>query len=406
MTENQRIKAQARGAYPIYMDHSATTPLSEAALDAMLPYMRRQFGNPSAVYSYGQAAKNAVERSRDRVARAIGALRTEIFFTSGGTESDNWVIRSVARARKSGHIITSAIEHNAVLRTVEQLEGDGFEATYLKPDPMGHITPEQLEAAIRPDTILVTVMLANNVVGTILDIKSLAAVARRHRILFHTDAVQAVGHIPVNARALGVDFMSLSAHKFCGPKGVGAAFCRMPNKLMPLLTGGGQEKERRSGTENVPGIVGMATALEEATTALGETVPRLRGLRDLLIAGMTAVPGISLTGDPEKRLPGFASFVVKGIGHSVFLVNALNEMGYCVSSGSACSASSREASHVLLALGYEEREASTSLRITLGPENTAAEVDGVVDAVRRCVGRLRTEGVTQSSVQGAQGGIW
>jgi len=375
----------------IYMDHSATTPLSEAALSAMLPFMREQFGNPSAVYSYGQTAKNAVEKSRDRVARAIGALRTEIFFTSGGTESDNWVIRSVARMKKRGHIITSAIEHNAVLRTLAQLEADGFDVTYLSPDNNGHISPEQLENAIRPDTILVTIMLANNVVGTILDIKSLAAVARKHRVPFHTDAVQAVGHIPINVRSLGVDFLSLSAHKFCGPKGVGAVFCRMPNKLEPLLTGGGQEKERRSGTENVPGIVGMAEALTEVTNALDTSVPRLYGLGDRLITGVTAIPGIVLTGDPENRLPGFCSFVVRGISHSVLLVNALNELGFCVSSGSACSASSREASHVLLALGYEKREATASLRVTLGIENTEAEVDGAVEAIKACVGRLRTE---------------
>lgn len=381
---------------PIYMDHSATTPLSEEALNAMLPYMREQFGNPSAVYSYGQTAKNAVEKSRDRVARAIGALRTEIFFTSGGTESDNWVIRSVARMKKTGHIITSAIEHNAVLKTVEQLETDGFDVTYLVPDQEGHIAPEQLEAAIRPDTILISIMLANNVVGTVLDIKALAAVARRHRVLFHTDAVQAVGHIPINVRALGVDFLSISGHKFCGPKGVGAVFCRMPNKLEPLLTGGGQEKERRSGTENVPGIVGMAEALNEATAALDTTVPYLYDMRDRLIDGVTSIPGISLTGDPKNRLPGFCSFVVGGISHSVLLVNALNELGYCVSSGSACSASSREASHVLLALGYEKNEASASLRITLGPENTETEVDGVVKAIKNCVERLRTECVTRA----------
>ncbi|MBQ8973063.1 MAG: cysteine desulfurase [Clostridia bacterium] len=381
---------------PIYMDHSATTPLSEGALNAMLPYMREQFGNPSAVYSYGQTAKNAVEKSRDRVAKAIGALRTEIFFTSGGTESDNWIIRSVARLKGRGHIITSAIEHNAVLRTLAQLEEDGYEVTYLAPDRLGQIAPEQLERAIRPDTILVSIMLANNVVGTVLNIRELAAVARRHRVLFHTDAVQAVGHIPVQVRSLGVDFLSISAHKFCGPKGVGAVFCRMPNKLPPLLTGGGQEKERRSGTENVPGIVGMAQALEEAVAALDCTVPRLNALRDRLIAGVTAIPGIALTGDPVRRLPGFASFTVSGVGHSVLLVNALNECGYCVSSGSACSASSKEASHVLLSLGYEQSEASSSLRITLGAENTEAEVDGVIEAIRRCVARLRTESVTRA----------
>jgi len=274
---------------------------------------------------------------------------------------------------------------------MEQLKGDGYEITCLRPDREGHIAPEQLEAAIRPDTVLVSVMLANNVVGTVLDIPRLAAAARRRRVLFHTDAVQAVGHVPLNVRSLGVDFLSLSAHKFCGPKGVGAVFCRLPNKLVPLLTGGGQEKERRSGTENVPGIVGMAEALEEAVGSLPETVPYLTDLQERLIAGVTALPGVTLTGDPKNRLPGFCSFVIGGIGHSALLVNALNERGYCVSSGSACSAASREASHVLLALGYDEYAASASLRITLGRENTRAEVDGVIEAIGAAVARLRRE---------------
>ena len=339
--------------HPIYMDHAATTALSETALSAMLPYFREEYGNPSAVYSYGQAGKNAVEKCRERVAKAIGALRTEIVFTSGGTESDNWVIRGVCRMKrgKGRHVIASAIEHNAVRRTLEQLEEDGVEVTFLKPDREGRITPDQLEAAIRPDTILVSVMLANNVVGTILDIRALAAVARRRRVLFHTDAVQAVGHIPVNVRALGVDFLSISAHKFGGPKGVGALYCRLPNRLPPMLTGGGQEKELRSGTENVPGIVGMAAALEEAVGGLTESQAYLNGLRDRLIERALALPGVALTGDPANRLPGFCSFVTAGISHSVLLVNEMNERGYCVSSGSAFSAAPKEASHVLLALG-------------------------------------------------------
>ena len=383
---------------PVYMDHAATTALSEGALNAMLPFMREQYGNPSAVYSYGQTARNAVEKSRDRVAKAIGALRTEVFFTSGGTEGDNWVIRSVARMKRSAgrHIITSAIEHNAVRRTLEQLEADGYEVTRLIPDRLGQIAPEQLEAAIRPDTILVTIMLANNVVGTVLDIPALAAVARRHRVAFHTDAVQAVGHIPVNVRRLGVDYLTISAHKFNGPKGVGAVFCRMPGKLDPLLTGGGQERERRSGTENVPGIVGMAQALEEAVAALPESESLLSALRDRMIEAVIAIPGVRLTGDPAARLPGFCSFVVDGVSHSVLLVNAMNERGYCVSSGSACSASSKEASHVLLALGYDKQAASASLRITLGMDNAPEDVDGAVAALRQAIEQIRTEAVTRA----------
>lgn len=383
---------------PIYMDHAATTAVSPTALEAMLPYFMEEFGNPSAVYSYGQTGKNAVEKCRDRVAKAIGAMRSEIYFTSGGTESDNWAIHGICRFRqgKGRHIITSAIEHNAVRRTAEQLEQDGYEVTFLQPDALGHISPEQLEAAIRPDTILVSIMLANNVVGTILNIKDLAAVAHRRHILFHTDAVQAVGHIPIRVRELGVDFLSVSAHKFNGPKGVGALYCKVPYRLPPLLTGGGQEKEGRSSTENVPGIVGMTAALEEMNSRMEENIRYLKELGGELTRRVLEIPGIYPTGDPEKRLPGFCSFVVEGIPHSVLLVNALNERGICVSSGSACSASSREASHVLLALGYDKRIAGCSLRITLGPENTMEEVDTVVSALYDAVNRIRTEQVSRA----------
>lgn len=365
------------------MDHSATTPVSEKALEAMLPWFREEFGNPSAIHDYGQHAKNKLEECRKRVAKCLGALQTEIFFTSGGTESDNWVIRSVCRASaaKGRHIITSAIEHNAVLRTLEQMESDGFEVTYLQPDRQGHISPEQLEAAIRPDTILVTIMLANNVVGTILDIPSLARTASRHRVRFHTDAVQAAGHIPVRVRDLGVDFLSVSAHKFGGPKGVGALYCRIPNHLPPLLTGGGQERELRSGTENTAGIVGMTAALEESVAEIELESARLSVLRDRIIKEVSSIPGVELTGDPVRRLPGFASFTVEGIGHSVYLVNDLNEKGISVSSGSACSASSKEASHVLLALGYDSEHASGSLRITLGRDNSEEQVDHLLSVL-------------------------
>ncbi len=377
----------------IYMDNSATTPVSEAALKAMLPWFREEFGNPSAIYSYGQSGKNILEDCRKRVAKCLGALPTEIFFTSGGTESDNWAVRSACRARgtKGRHIIASAIEHNAILRTLGQMEEDGFEVTYLQPDRLGRITPEQLEAAIRPDTILISIMLASNVVGTVLDIAALAKIAAKRRIWFHTDAVQAVGHIPVQAHALGVDFLSLSAHKFGGPKGVGALYCRMPNNLPPLITGGGQEKEHRSGTENIPGIVGMTTALEEAVENMDEERARLSALRDRIIAGACAIPGVELTGDPENRLPGFVSLTVDGIGHSVHVVNALNEKGICVSSGSACSAASREASHVLLALGYDAKKASGTLRITLGAENRSEEVDYLLSVLPELIMQQRTK---------------
>ena len=375
----------------IYMDHAATTALSERAFQAMLPYLREEYGNPSAVYDYGQTAKNALEKCRNRFAKCIGALPTEVFFTAGGTESDNWAIKGVCRSRqgKGRHILSTAMEHNAVRRALEQMEEDGFELTWLRPDRLGQITPAQLEAAIRPDTILITVMLTNNVVGTVLNIRELASVAKKHRVLFHTDAVQAVGHIPVNVRELGVDLLSVSAHKFNGPKGVGALFCRMPNRLPPLLTGGGQEKEMRSGTENVPGIVGMTVALEDAVAGLEHNMAYLRRLQEKLISGVLSIPGIQLTGDPANRLPGFCSFVVDGIDHSVFVVNEMNRRGICVSSGSACSASSREASHVLMALGYDQRQAGTSLRITLGTDNTAAEVDAALEALSVSLELLR-----------------
>lgn len=377
----------------IYMDHSATTQLSEGALQAMLPYFREEFGNPSAVYSYGQTAKNTLEKCRNRAAKCLGALSTEIYFTSGGTESDNWVIRSVCREKRAQgkHIITTAIEHNAVLRTLQDLEEDGFEVTYLQPDAKGQITAEQLEEAIREDTILVTIMLANNVVGTILDIPALAAVARRHRVLFHTDAVQAVGHIPLNVRKLGVDFLSVSAHKFNGPKGVGILFSKIPLRIRPLLAGGGQEKGFRSGTENIPGIVGMVTALEEHIAGMEADTAHLQEMRDRLTAAVLELPGVYQTGDPTNRLPGFCSFVVERVSHSVLLVNKLNELGVCVSSGSACSAASKEASHVLLALGYEKALASASLRVTLGEENTDEEVDIAIAAIKSAIEQIRSE---------------
>ena len=382
------------------MDHSATTPVTEKALEAMLPWFREEFGNPSAIYDYGQHAKNKLEDCRKRVAKCLGALQTEIFFTSGGTESDNWVIRSFCRANasKGRHIISSAIEHNAVLHTLIDLESDGFEVTYLKPDIMGRITPEQLESAIRPDTILITIMLANNVVGTVLDIQALAKTAAKYRIRFHTDAVQAVGHIPIKVRQLGVDFLSLSAHKFGGPKGVGALYCRMPNSLLPLLTGGGQERERRSGTENTAGIVGMTTALEEALEDMEQENARLSALRNRIIDGVCAIPGIALTGDPVNRLPGFASFTIEGIGHSAYLVNALNEKGICVSSGSACSAASREASHVLLALGYDTEHSAGSLRITLGSDNNEEQVEYLLSIFPDIVHGLRLEAIKNQTV--------
>ncbi|MDR1985648.1 MAG: cysteine desulfurase [Treponema sp.] len=375
----------------IYADNAATTPVSEKALAAMLPYFRERFGNPSAIYSYGQEAKKALEHSRGAVAKAIGALNNEIYFTSGGTESDNWAIHSVGalKSSKGKHIISTAIEHNAVLRTLETMQAQGYEITLLNPDKNGQIAAEALERAIRHDTILISIMTANNVVGTVLPIEALGAVARRHNIIFHTDAVQAAGHIPVTVRALSVDLLSLSAHKFHGPKGVGALFSKIPLTLPPYITGGGQEKGRRSGTENVPGIAGMAAALEEGAENVPHTAPYLRALRDKLMDRTLKIPGVYVTGDPVNRLPGHASFVFEGIRHSAHVITLLNEAGICASSGSACSASSTEAPHVLRAMGYDEEIARSALRISLSQYNTEQDIDRINEELPRIIREVR-----------------
>lgn len=359
---------------PIYLDHSATTAISQNALTEMVRCYQEDFGNPSAIYPYGQTAKTTLEHARNSVARSLGALNSEIYFTSGGTESDNWVLEGVARQNKSGHIITSAMEHNAILQPLERLEQNGFSVTRLLPDHQGKIAAEQLEQAIRPDTCLISIMTANNVVGTLQDIRALAKIAHSHHVLFHTDAVQAVGHI-----------------KLHGPKGAGALYCKLPRRLPPLILGGGQEKGERSGTENVPGISAMALALQECVADLERSVPALTELRDYLIQGMTKIPGVHLTGDPTHRLPGLASFVVEGIPHSGFLVSALGERGIYVSSGSACSASSQEASHVLQYMGYSESQSKCALRFSLDMENTREEMDRVLSCLPPLIEKLRRE---------------
>jgi cysteine desulfurase len=375
----------------IYVDNSATTAVSEKALSAMLPCFRENFGNPSSIYSYGQEAKKTLEDSRRIVAKAIGALNNEITFTSGGTESDNWAIHGVCelKRKKRKHIISSAIEHNAVLRTLEKLQKQGYEITLLKPGKNGQISTEQLVNAIRNDTILISIMTANNVIGTVLKIKELCAAAHKHNIIFHTDAVQAVAHIPINVRDLGIDLLSMSAHKFHGPKGTGAIFSKIPFMPVPYITGGGQEKGYRSGTENIPGIAGMAAAIEEGTTELDDNIKYITPLRDKLIEHTLKIPGAYLTGDPLNRLPGLASFVFEGIEHSVFLINMLNEQGICASSGSACSASSTEAPHVLTALDYGEKVSQSMLRISLSPYNTEKEIDIINEKLPLIISELR-----------------
>jgi cysteine desulfurase len=376
----------------IYVDHSATTPVSAAALEAMLPYFTRAFGNPSATYSYGQEAKKALEESRRTSARVLGVKNNEIFFTSGGTEADNWAIRGAGKLneKKGRHIVSTQIEHSAVLRTLELLEDQGWEVTLLKPDSRGRITAEQLREALREDTVLVSIMTANNVVGTLLPIPELCAAAHRGKALFHTDAVQAAGHIPLNVREAGVDLLSISAHKFRGPKGVGALFVRLPLVLPPLITGGGQEKGRRSGTENVGAVAGMAAALEEAVQNLEEHSRRVSALRDRLILETTKIPGAHLTGDPVNRLPGLASFVFENL-EGQELVTALDRAGICASSGSACSAGSTDAPHVLLSMGYSPGLARGALRLSLGPDNTETDVDAVLAALPGAVEQARAK---------------
>lgn len=377
----------------IYADHASTTALSPKALEAMLPYFTQNYGNPSSLYAFGQQAKSDLEEARAAVARCLNAKPEEIYFTSGGTEADNWALRGVAelmalKGRKTGHIITTAIEHHAILHTAQYLEKNGYEVTYLPVDGEGMVDPAAVEAAIRPDTILISVMAANNEIGTIEPIAEIGAIAKAHKVLFHTDAVQAVGHIPVDVEAWNVDLLSLSGHKFGGPKGVGVLYMRKPLRLPPLIHGGGQEKGRRSGTENVPGAVGLAVALTEAVENLPAESVRLAALRDKLMAGLSALPYTRATGSLTHRLPGTASFVFEGVEGEALLLH-LDARGICASSGSACSSASLDPSHVLLSIGLPHAIAHGSLRISLGPDNTEADVDYMLKEVPAVVSYLR-----------------
>ena len=377
----------------IYADHASTTALSPKALEAMLPYFTQNYGNPSSLYAFGQQAKSDLEEARAAVARCLNARPEEIYFTSGGTEADNWALRGVAelmalKGRKTGHIITTAIEHHAILHTAQYLEKNGYEVTYLPVDGDGMVDPAAVEAAIRPDTILISVMAANNEIGTIEPIAEIGAIAKAHKVLLHTDAVQAVGHIPVDVEAWNVDLLSLSGHKFGGPKGVGVLYMRKPLRLPPLIHGGGQEKGRRSGTENVPGAVGLAAALTEAVENLPAESARLAALRDKLMAGLSTLPYTRATGSLTHRLPGTASFVFEGVEGEALLLH-LDARGICASSGSACSSASLDPSHVLLSIGLPHAIAHGSLRISLGPDNTEADVDYMLKEVPAVVNYLR-----------------
>jgi len=375
----------------IYFDHAATTPLKKEVLDEMMPYLTEQYGNPSTIYSIGREAKKALETARERVAKALNADISEIYFTSGGTESDNWAIKGAAFAnqKKGKHIITSAIEHHAVLHVCKYLEGLGFEVSYVPVEKNGIISPQKVKEAIREDTVLISIMMANNEIGTIQPIEEITKIAHEKGIIVHTDAVQAVGHIPVDVKKLGVDLLSLSAHKFYGPKGVGALYIKKGTKIHPYLHGGAQEKNRRAGTENVASIVGLGKAIELATSNLEEHSKKLIKLRDKIIDGVLQnIEYVHLNGDRTRRLPNNINFSFEFIeGESLLLLLDMN--GIAASSGSACTSGSLDPSHVLLAIGLQHEIAHGSLRITLGDDNTEEDVEVLLKVLPQIVDRLR-----------------
>jgi cysteine desulfurase len=376
----------------VYLDHSATTPLDPEVLEAMMPYLTEEFGNASSVYGLGQRARQAIDQARDDVAAFYGVAAKEVIFTSGGTEGDNFAVQGIAqRNRDRGrHVITSTIEHDAVLRSAESLERDGFEVTRLPVDHFGLVEPETLRQALRPDTVLVSIMHANNEIGTIEPIPELVAVTRNGcDAYFHTDAVQSTGKIPTTIDELGVDLLSMSAHKLHGPKGVGCLVVRSGVRLEPQMLGGGHERNRRAGTENVAGIVGLAKAVNIARRDLDANTAHLTRLRDRLIAGvLDRIPRAELTGHPRQRLPHHASFLFEGVeGESLLL--QLDMEGIAASSGSACTSGSLEPSHVILALGYPRERALGSLRLSVGKENTDADIDVVLERLPQMVARLR-----------------
>lgn len=375
----------------VYADNAATTPMSEAAIEAMTTSMREVFGNPSGVHSLSQQARAVLDDARQRISACIGANPTEIFFTSSGSESDNLAIKGVAELRKEKgrHIITTSIEHHAVINSCKHLEAMGYDVTYLPTDQTGMVNAKSLKEAIREDTILITVMMANNEVGTILPIKELATVARENGVLFHTDAVQTVGHLPVNVEELGVDLLTMAGHKFGGPKGIGALYIRRGIRLPPLIHGGGQEKGMRAGTENVAAAIGMAAALEASIADMNKEKGRLTRLRDRLIAGVLEIPDSCLTGHPTERLPGIASFAFQGIeGESAVLM--LDYRGIQASTGSACSTGSLAASHVLDAIGIPPSLSHGSVRFSLGAVNSEEDVDAILEHMPLVVERLRS----------------
>ncbi|MCQ2419810.1 MAG: cysteine desulfurase NifS [Clostridia bacterium] len=375
----------------IYADNAATTKMSKTAIAAMLPYMDEVYGNPSSLYSFGQQAKEALESARSRVAGCLGCEAREILFTSGGSEADNQAILSAARLgekRGKKHIVSTAFEHHAVLHTLEKLKKQGFEITLLDVHENGIVTAEQAAAAIREDTCLVTVMYANNEIGTVQPIAEIGAVCREKGVLFHTDAVQAAGHLHIDVKAQNSDMLALSAHKFHGPKGIGVLYAKRGIVLENLINGGAQERGKRAGTENLPAIMGMAVALEEACGSIDENAAKLTALRDRLIAGLEEIPYSELNGDRTNRLPSNVNFCFEGIeGESLLLL--LDDKGICASSGSACTSGSLDPSHVLLAIGRPREVAHGSLRLSLGEDATQAQIDALIAAVTEVVTYLR-----------------
>lgn len=376
----------------IYLDYAATTYTKPEVVEEMMPYFTEQFGNPSSVYTFARKSKSAVEAAREKVAKAIGANTDEIYFTAGGSESDNWALKGIAFAnkKKGNHIIISAIEHHAMLHTCDFLKKNGFEITYLKVDENGFVDLEELKASITNKTILISVMFANNEIGTIEPVEEIAKIAHEHDVLFHTDAVQAVGHVPIDVKKMGIDLLSLAGHKFYGPKGVGALYIKRGTRIESLVHGGGQERSRRGGTENLPGIVGLGKAIELATENIEAKNEKIRALRDMLIEGITEkIPYAKLNGDRTKRLPGNVNFSFQFIeGESLLLL--LDMKGICASTGSACSSGSLEPSHVLLALGLPHEMCHGSLRLTLGEETTKEDIDYVLEVLPPIVERLRS----------------
>ncbi|NLP37643.1 MAG: cysteine desulfurase NifS [Firmicutes bacterium] len=374
----------------VYLDNAATTRMHEEVFAAMKPYLLEHYGNPSSIHSFGRQARKAVEDAREQVAAALGAEPREIVFTSGATEANNLAIRGIARAQKNkgNHLITSAVEHHAVLDTCKALAKEGFTVTVVPVDEYGMVDPAAVEAAITDQTILVSIMLANNEVGTINPIAEIGEICRKHNLIFHSDAVQGIGNIPVNVDNLKVDLLSLSAHKFYGPKGIGALYVRKGTKLDVFNFGGVQERKLRPGTENVPAIVGLGKAIELATSDLEAEAAKLRVLRDKLIKGLLAIEATKLNGHPEKRLPGNVNVSIQYIeGESLLL--SLDLKGVAASSGSACTSGSLDPSHVLMAMGLDHQTAHGSLRLTLGRDNTEEDVDYVLEVLPEIVERLR-----------------